>query len=545
MSVQNEVRGWIWTVGDEGKPSRRFLPVRASALIVVVALAQVPGAALAASGTWFGTTNTTWNTATNWAASGSGPIPGSASPSITNGDTVTFNNAGNSNVAFGPPSAGFNVKNVTFTSNAVAAYTLGSNTNYFTLTDGGTIQITSSAANNVVERFSLVKLAGTTYTFQNDKNNTGTILRFQGSPIAVTGLNTAATTLTLTGSGTGANLIIGVIENGLSSSMGITKSGSTIWRFDGANTYTGPTAIDLGTLRAGGSSSTAFGNNSAITLANAVAFLDLNDLNQTIGSLAGGGASGGNVLLGSGTLTTGGNNANTSYGGVISGTGGLTKIGNGKQILSGANSYSGTTTVSAGILQIDSSSTGQGNYSVAGTLGGGGTIGLAADKKITIANNGRLAPGASAGILGVAGSQTGAPTAGNATVNFVEGANFDVEIAGTTLGSYDRLNIIGNIDLGNAMLNVTPTISLAADQFFTIIQNDDDDAVLGTFFDLPEGANVLTANGYNLRITYTGEGNALSENGNDVLLYTVVVPEPALLGAAGLALAGMGRRRRV
>ncbi len=47
---------------------------------------------------------------------------------------------------------------------------------------------------------------------------------------------------------------------------------------------------------------------SAVTLTNtAGATLDLNDFNQAIGSLAGGGAAGGDVILGSGTLTTGGN----------------------------------------------------------------------------------------------------------------------------------------------------------------------------------------------------------------------------------------------
>ena len=45
------------------------------------------------------------------------------------------------------------------------------------------------------------------------------------------------------------------------------------------------------------------------------ATLDITGFNTQIGSLAGGGATGGNVTLGAATLTTGGNNTNTSYAG--------------------------------------------------------------------------------------------------------------------------------------------------------------------------------------------------------------------------------------
>jgi autotransporter-associated beta strand protein len=66
--------------------------------------------------------------------------------------------------------------------------------------------------------------------------------------------------------------------------------------------------------------------------------------NLAIGSLAGSGS----VLLGAGTLTTGGDGTNAAFSGVISGSGSLVKIGGGVQTLSGANTYSGTTTVHGG-----------------------------------------------------------------------------------------------------------------------------------------------------------------------------------------------------
>jgi fibronectin-binding autotransporter adhesin len=63
----------------------------------------------------------------------------------------------------------------------------------------------------------------------------------------------------------------------------------------------------------------------------------------------------GNAGPGPATLTTGGNNSSTTFSGVIfdaPGTMRLTKAGTGTMILSGDNSYTGGTTISAGTLQL-------------------------------------------------------------------------------------------------------------------------------------------------------------------------------------------------
>src|SRR5438128_564272 len=90
------------------------------------------------------------------------------------------------------------------------------------------------------------------------------------------------------------------------------------------------------------------------------ATLGLNNFNQTIGSLAGAGTvtNGGAANR---TLTTGGDNTSTAFSGVIqdgaAGATNLTKVGTGTFTLSGANTYTGTTTISAGTLQIGTGGT--------------------------------------------------------------------------------------------------------------------------------------------------------------------------------------------
>ena len=178
-----------------------------------------------------------------------------------------------------------------------------------------------------------------------------------GTPVTAGG-NVATRTHSRTISGTGGTL---------------QKTGDGAIILSGTNSYEGATLISQGILRAG--STTAFGNNSAVTLANvAGATMDLNNLNIAIGSLAGGGTAGGNVTMGSGNLTVGGDNTNTAYSGVISGTGTLTKVGTGTQSLSAANTYAGLTTVDAGTLQLGSGGNTGSISSVQATVAAGASL---------------------------------------------------------------------------------------------------------------------------------------------------------------------------
>ena len=126
---------------------------------------------------------------------------------------------------------------------------------------------------------------------------------------------------------------------------------------NGQNTYSGGTTLGGGTLALGSTGS--LNTNGALTV-NTPAVFDISQAgSQAIGTLGGTG----NVKLGANTLTLN-QNADTTFSGVIADGGmgggvggGLTKLLSGTLTLSGANTYTGTTQVSAGTLDLTGSLT--------------------------------------------------------------------------------------------------------------------------------------------------------------------------------------------
>jgi len=359
------------------------------------------------------------------------------------------------------------------------------------------------------------------------------------------------------------------ISSAIAGSGGFTKAGTGVLVLSGANAFTGTVSVAGGVLRAGAAN--VFGGTNAVVLANttvnnvspnslaaSTTTLDLNGFNQTIGSLAGGGEYGGTVQLGSGTLTTGGNNSSTTYSGSIGGSGAVVKTGSGRQTFTGASGYTGGTAVNLGTLLANNnagSATGTGAVAVNasgstsfGTLGGGsgaangGTLvalGLATSQvydagktgiiagSVTLNQYAHLAPGNSVGTL----------TVGELTLNggsvldweFNLTANDFVDVR-SLAGSSGTLTFVGVTGI-NLYQEGTQT-ALAAEGLYNLFGYD---AVTG--FNVNSLSVLNGLGGY----TYT----FINDTTNNLIQVSVAVPEPStliLLGLAGVLCAA--RRRR-
>lgn len=182
----------------------------------------------------------------------------------------------------------------------------------------------------------------------------------------------------------------------ISGSGSVTQAGSGDLLLTAVSTYGGATAINSGIVRPG--INNALPAMTPLTVATSATF-DLNGFSNIIGSLAGSGS----VALNAGTLDAGQNNSNTTFSGTISGSGNLTKSGSGTLTLGTANSYTGATTISAGVLRngfinaVPASSAVNvaagatfnldGFSNTIGSLAGGGAVTLASASLVTGGDN--------------------------------------------------------------------------------------------------------------------------------------------------------------
>jgi fibronectin-binding autotransporter adhesin len=169
------------------------------------------------------------------------------------------------------------------------------------------------------------------------------------------GIALGSSTLTFASEGTGNSSIF--VNSAISGTGGLVKTGSGLLRLNGNNGFTGPLTINGGDVVL--ASGTALADTVAVSMATGARLFVSST--ETIGSLAGAGTV---SFENASVLTTGGNNASTTFAGIFNGTGNLTKTGTGTFTLTGTSSFAGLTTVSGGTLQI-------GDGGTAGAIGSG------------------------------------------------------------------------------------------------------------------------------------------------------------------------------
>jgi fibronectin-binding autotransporter adhesin len=244
---------------------------------------------------------------------------------VVSADGAGLTKSGPGTLTLANPANGFTGV-VTVTGGLLGATTLGNGGQASSIGAGG-----SASANLVLNG------GGLQYTGTSTGTDRGFTLSGTGGIVDV---SNAGTTLTDSG------VIVGTGR--------LTKNGSGTLVLSGANTYSGGNTVNAGVLRAGGTNVFGMAGGAAtMSLANTPgATLDLNNFDNTIGPLNGGGASGGNVTLGSATLTI--NSGNGNYSGVISGSGGVTRTGGGTQTFNGCNNtYTGPTSLQGGSLSTN------------------------------------------------------------------------------------------------------------------------------------------------------------------------------------------------
>ncbi|WP_449070532.1 beta strand repeat-containing protein [Prosthecobacter sp.] len=401
---------------------------------------------------------------------------------------------------------------------------------------------------------------------------------------------TSAPTVTLLGGG-GTGAATGTITTVANTSGGLTKLGAGTLTLSGAtaNTYTGLTSVQAGQLdlsKTAGVTAIAgdvslgtgaapavlrlvnsdqIADSSVVTFsgsgANAGTFR-LNNRNETLGGLA---SSGGAGLVenesgsaATSTLTVNVASGTQTYSGVVrngdgagtDGTLALTKSGLGTQVLSGVNTHTGATLVTAGTLQISAGgTTGSGAVTVqsGGTLQGAGSIRgssfTAASGAFVIAGDGSL--------QGDYGTLAFTPVTGSGSIDFQSGSTVTLGI--NPGGTSDLLNIVGT---GSNTLLFNGNLTITAPLAFTPVSTE--------VFNLLDWTGLVSAPTFASRFTSAGLllGNGdeaagldlpdISGSGYywDISSFTtngtiaIIVPEPSRVALVGIAWAGLVIRRR-
>jgi autotransporter-associated beta strand protein len=395
-------------------------------------------------------------------------------------------------------------------------------------------------------------------------SDAGTLILSNTSTITGSGFN-----LTLAGAGNGT--LAGIIGTGAGT---LTKTGAGIWTLTGSNTYSGSTSISAGALNIqnAGALAGTFGvsvtsgaalqiqggvitsvaplltlNGAGVTASPNGALENVSGVNTYSGLLALGanstiGSDAGTLTLSnSGTITGLGfaltltGSGNGTIAGIIgTGAGTLTKTGTGTWILSGGNTYTGTTLISAGALQIGAGASGAANGSLAttGTITDNGALVFDRADTVTqgvdfssagIAGTGSLTQlGTGTLVLNVANSYTGSTTISSGTLSL------------TGAGTLNNGSYAGNI-FNSGVFNYN---SSSAQTLSGIISNGGSLAKGGVYANTGGAGAGLSNPSVASTLTLTGSDTYSGSTTVSVGTLQLAGASGALIGTTGIAVNG-------
>ena len=372
--------------------------------------------------------------------------------------------------------------------------------------NGGTLQTTAAFA---TARNATLGSAGG--TLQTDADlamsgviaGTGSLTKTGTGTLTLTGNNTYAGATTISagilqlGNGGTTGAITGDIVNNatlavnrsdtlvlagtISGSGTLQQNGTGTTVLTAANTYSGGTTINAGTLQLGNGG--------------------------TSDAIAGAIANNGTLAFNRSDVAT--------FDNAISGSGGVRQIGSGTTVLAGASTYTGSTTVESGRLAVNGSIASIVSVT-GGTLAGTGTVG-----GIVAGSGGTVAPGNSIGTLNVSGS-----------VSFAPGSTYEVEIEPS--GTGDLLHATGTATLTGGTVSVVKAGgTYAIGSRYTILTADA--GVSGTFSSFTQNLPFL-----NLALAYDPGNVYLDVTRNAVAFCDVAATRNQCAAGGGAESLGAG-----
>jgi autotransporter-associated beta strand protein len=359
---------------------------------------------------------------------------------------------------------------------------------------------------------------------------TNTIVNVETATLTLGGVVDASGAQTFTKLGAGVLVMSGGSENGYAGETQVSGGVLALGKSANVLSINGDIVIGDGigtdTLRTDAAGQIASAVSLTFNAAGSPVF-DLSGNNQEVGRLSSTNA-GAAISLGAATLTVGGGDGSGGFAGVISGTGGgLTKVGTGTLTVSGANSYTGTTTISAGILQVGAGGT-------AGSLGSGGvtnnaTLAFNRSDALTVSS---AISGTGAVVQNGSGTLTLAGTNGYTGVLTINAGVVSAATAGINGGSATNGIVFNGGTLRAASGGITTAKAVAMTGTGVVDTNGNAVDLSGVF----SGSGVLTKSGAGT-LTVSNSSNSFA-GGISVTGGTLKATVPGALGLVGTGGAG-------